>query len=213
MVRIMQTIRSQSDTGIDRVRSPAAVREATRVLGLIDAMGLLKLREPIPYLRLSLLREAANAAAHAGIGQHAAAVLADPQLSQQVLLATLRQLAEALEDSPVPNTEARELASVFGWELLSDMVHSSPASLRRYASTARATPDDVAGRMHWLAKIVGHLRGAYNDAGIRRWFERPRAQLQGRAPNEFLLQRWTPDQPEVEAVRSLARSLAGAGAT
>ncbi len=208
----MRAIRSQSDTGIDRVRSPAAVREATRILGLIDAMGLLKLREPIPYLRLSLLREAANAAAHAGIGQHAAAVLADPQLSQQVLLATLRQLAEALEDSPVPSTEARELASVFGWELLSDMVHSSPASLRRYASTVRAAPDDVAGRMHWLAKIVGHLRGAYNDAGIRRWFERPRAQLQGRAPNEFLLQPWTPDQPGVEVVWSLARSLAGAGA-
>lgn len=208
----MQAIRSQSDTRIDRVRSPAAVREATRILGLIDAMGLLRLREPIPYLRLSLLREAANAAAQAGIGQHAAAVLADPQLSQPVLLAALRQLAEALEESPVPDTEARELASVFGWDLLSDMVHSSPASLRRYASTARTAPDDVAGRMHWLAKIVGHLRGAYNDAGIRRWFERPRVQLQGRAPNEFLHQPWTPDQPEVEAVRSLARSLAGAGA-
>lgn len=207
----MQTIHSQSDASIDRVRSPATVREATRILGLIDAMGLLRLREPIPYLQLSLLREAANAAANAGIGQHAAAVLADPHLSHQVLLATLRQLAEALEDSPVPNTEARELASVFGWELLSDLVHSSPASLRRYASTVRVAPDDVAGRMHWLAKVVGHLRGAYNDAGIRRWFERPRAQLQGRPPREFLLQPWTPDQPEVQAVWSLARSLAGAG--
>ena len=182
------------------------------MLGLIDAMGLLKLREPIPYLQLSLLREAANAASNAGIGQHAAALLADPQLSQQVLLATLRQLAEALEDSPLPNTEARELASVFGWEVLSELVHSSPVSLRRYASTARTAPDDVAGRMHWLAKIVGDLRGAYNDAGIRRWFERPRAQLDGHSPNEFLLRPWTPDQPEVEAVRNLAKSLAGAGA-
>jgi len=208
----MVAIRSQSANPIDRVRSPAAVREATRVLGLIDAMGLLRLREPIPFLRLSLLREAANAAASAGIGQHAAAVLADPELSPQVLAATLRQLADALEDSPLPKSEARELATVFGWELLSEMVNSSPVSLRRYASTVREAPDDVAGRMHWLAKVVGQLRGAYNDAGIRRWFERPRAQLQGRAPKEFLRQSWTPDQPEVEAVLRLARSLAGAGA-
>lgn len=207
----MQPIHSQSDP-TDRVRSPQAVREATRVLGLIDAMGLLKLREPIPYLQLSLLREAANAAARAGIGQHAAAVLADPQLNRRVLLLTLRQLAEALEDSPLPDSEARELASVFGWDLLSSMVHSSPASLRRYASTLRKAPDDVAGRMHWLAKVVGDLRGAYNDAGIRRWFDRPRVQLQGQAPNDFLRRPWTPDQPDVAAVRSLATSLAGAGA-
>ena len=212
MVRIMQAIRSQSAIPMDRVRSPAAVREATRVLGLIDAMGLLRLREPIPYLRLSLLRQAANAAADAGIGQHAAAVLADPELSPQLLAATLRQLADALEDSPLPKSEARELASVFGWELLSEMVSSSPVSLRRYASTQREAPDDIAGRMHWLAKVVGQLRGAYNDAGIRRWFERPRAQLQGEAPKAFLVRSWSPDQPDIEAVWKLARSLAGAGA-
>jgi hypothetical protein len=207
----MHEIHSQSDAAY-RVRSPEAVREATRVLGLIDAMGLLKLREPITSLQLSLLREAANAAAQRGIGQHAAAVLAGPQPNRRVVLLALRQLAEALEDSPLPDSEARELARVFGWDPLALMVHSSPASLRRYASTLREAPDDVAGRLHWLAKVVGDLRGAYNDAGIRRWFDRPRVQLQGQAPNDLLHQEWTPDQPEIAAVRSLSTSLAGAGA-
>lgn len=175
-------------------------------------MGLLKLPQPITYLQLSFLREAANAAAQAGIGQHAAAVLAEPQPNQTVVLRALKQLAEALEDSPLPDREARELAAVFGWEGLALMVHSSPASLRRYASTVREAPDDVAGRLHWVAKVVGDLRGAYNDAGIRRWFDRPRVQLEGQAPIALLRRKWTPDEPEIVAVRSLATSLAGAGA-
>jgi hypothetical protein len=207
----MATIHSQS-AAADRVRSPQIVREAIRVLGLIDAMGLLKLEEPVTYLQLSHLREAANAAAHAGIGRHAAAILAEPKPDTRVLLLALRGLAEALEDSPLPNSEARELARVFGWDPLARMVHSSPASLRRYASALREAPDDVAGRLHWLAKVVGDLRGAYSDAGIRRWFARPRVQLEDLAPKDLLREGWTPDQPEISAVRRLANSLVGAGA-
>lgn len=207
----MQPIRSESRQA-DHVRSPEAAREAIRVLGLMDAMGLLKLREPVTYLQLSLLREAANTAAQVGIGRSAAALLADPAPKPRVVLRALRQLAEALEDSPVPVTEARELGRVFGWDALALMVHSSPASLRRYAATLREAPDDVAGRLHLLAKIIGSLKGAYNEAGIRRWFSRPRVQLDGQAPGDLLRGDWTPDQPEVLAVRVLADSLLGAGA-
>lgn len=207
----MQQIHSES-RGADQVRSPEAVREAIRVLGLMDAMGLLKLREPVTYLQLSVLREAANAAADAGIGRNAAALLADPRPTARRVLLALRQLAAALEDSPLPENEARELASVFGWDSLATLVNSSPASLRRYASTLRKAPDDVAGRLHLLAKVVGDLKGAYNDAGIRRWFERPRVQLDGRAPRDLLRGEWTPDQSHVLAVRGLANSLVGAGA-
>lgn len=210
-VWIMQQIRSEP-TRRDDVRSPEAVREAIRVLGLLDAMGILQLREPATYFQLSFLREAANAAAHAGIGRNAAALLAGGQPNARRVLLALRQLAEALEDSPLPHREARELGRVLGWDLLAAMANSSPVSLRRYASTVREAPDDVGGRLHLLAKIVGNLKGAYNDAGIRRWFERPRVQLQGHAPKDLLHGDWTPDQPEVLAVQDLANSLAGAGA-
>jgi hypothetical protein len=207
----MRQIRSQPARR-DDVTSPEAVREAIRVLGLVDAMGLLQLKEPATYFQLSILREAANAAADAGIGRSAAALLARDQPDARLVLAALRQLAEALEDSPLPQGEARELGRVLGWDLLAAMVHASPVSLRRYASSVREAPDGVAGRLHLLALVVGNLKGAYNDAGIRRWFERPRVQLRGRAPKQLLHGEWTPDQPEVLAVRDLADSLAGAGA-
>lgn len=207
----MRQIRSESTRGND-VTSPGAMREAIRVLGLVDAMGLLQLREPTTYFQLSLLREAANAAAHAGIGRSAAALLARDQPNARLVFLALRQLADALEDSPLPQGEARELGRVLGWDFLAAMVSAAPVSLRRYASNVREAPDDVAGRLHLLALIVGNLKGAYNDAGIRRWFERPRVQLRGQAPMELLRGDWTPDQPEALAVRELANSLAGAGA-
>ena len=210
-VWIMQQIRSEPRRQND-VASPEAMREAIRVLGLVDAMGLFQLREPASYFQLSLLREAADAAAHAGIGRSAAALLATDQPNPRLVFVALRQLAEALEDSPLPQCEARELGRVLGWEFLAAMVNASAVSVRRYASNVREAPDDVAGRLHLLALIVGNLKGAYNDAGIRRWFERPRVQLRGRAPKEVFHGDWTPDQREVLAVRELANSLAGAGA-
>ena len=189
------------------------MREAIRVLSLLDATGLRRLREPVMDLRLPMLREAADAAARAGVGGSAAAVLNTPGVKPRLVLFALRQLASALEDSPFPQTETGELGRLFGWDSLATLVDSSPASLRRYASAKRATPDDVAGRLHLVAKVVGALKGAYNEAGIRRWFERPRLQLGGRAPRDVLRGEWTPDQPDVIAVRALADSLLGAGAT
>lgn len=189
------------------------MREAIRVLALMDATGLLKLRDPVVDLRLSTLREAAHTAARAGIGRNAAAVLDTPGVKPRLVLLALRELAAALEESPFPEAEARELGRLFGWESLATMVDSSPASLRRYASAKRETPDDVAGRLHLVAKVVGGLKGAYNETGIRRWFERPRTQLGGRAPRDVLHGEWTPDQSDVVKIRSLADSLLGAGST
>ena len=62
----------------------------------------------------------------------------------------------------------------------------STVILRRYLSGAGRTPDDVAVRLHALALIVGDLAGAYDDAGIRRWFARRRTALGNRAPVDVL---------------------------
>jgi len=89
----------------------------------------------------------------------------------------------------------------------------SKPSLQRYASGERTTPQDVAERLHALALIVSDLAGTYNEFGIRRWFERPRAQLGERSPAAMLKRGWTPDEESARRVRALAASLSGAGAT
>ena len=74
----------------------------------------------------------------------------------------------------MPASEWPALHRVLGPDLLARLLQISTVSLRRYQSGARKTPDDVAVRLHALALMVGDLAGAYNDAGIRRWFARPR---------------------------------------
>jgi hypothetical protein len=79
--------------------------------------------------------------------------------------------------------------------------------------SARATPDDIAARLHFLALVVGDLAGAYNDIGIRRWFDRPRTTLGGRTPRQLLRGAWNPGDAGPTKIRELARSLVAAAAT
>src|SRR3972149_6417930 len=87
-----------------------------------------------------------------------------------------------------------------------------PAPPRR-GPRGRGAPDDVAGRLHVLARIVGELRGAYNDQGIRRWFERRRTTLDDRTPQELLAGAWDPEAAGPGAVLAIARSLNASAAT
>ncbi|MCY4375543.1 MAG: hypothetical protein OXC31_17410 [Spirochaetaceae bacterium] len=116
----------------------------------------------------------------------------------------LEDVNEALGASPVPASEWPALQRVLGVDLLARLLRISTVSLRRYVSGARTTPDEVAVRLHALALIVGDLAGAYNDAGIRRWFARPRAVLENRAPVDVLTAGWRPDDPEIQQLRDLA---------
>ena len=111
---------------------------------------------------------------------------------------------KALGASPVPVSDWLALQRVIGDDLLVRLLCISKVSLRRYLSGARRTPDDVAVRLHTLALIVDDLAGAYDDAGIRRWFARPRTTLGNRAPLDALTAGWQPDDPEVQQVRDLA---------
>jgi hypothetical protein len=60
---------------------------------------------------------------------------------------------------------------------------------------------------------VGDLAGSYNDAGIRRWFQRKRTALEGRSPASLLKQGWDPDDEGPARVRALARDLVTFSAT
>ena len=125
----------------------------------------------------------------------------------------LQHVNEALDASPVPVSEWPALHRVLGPRLLARLLNVSTVSLRRYQSGTRTTPDDVVARLHVLALMVGDLAGAYNDAGIRRWFLRPRTMLGNRAPGDVLTAGWRPEDPGPRQVRDLATALTASPAT
>lgn len=125
----------------------------------------------------------------------------------------LETLIAALEASPVPKFEWAGLGRVFAAEDLAALITVSVSSLKRYQSGERETPDDVAARLHFLALVVSDLAGSYNDIGVRRWFQRKRTALDGRAPGSLLKGRWDPDDEGPARVRALARELVSLSAT
>lgn len=191
--------------------SPRVAFQAVTALGRADAMGLLPADEHIATLDMSSFRNAVRHIQRAGIARNIRLELSDNSGSD--LERTLEHLNLALEESPVPEFEWTRLADVLGLELLSRLMGVSPSSIRRYKDAARTTPDAVAERLHFLSLIVGDLGGAYNEIGIRQWFERKRAQLDGRTPLELLKTRWNPSQPGPRRVQDLARALIASPAT
>lgn len=123
----------------------------------------------------------------------------------------VERVLEQTEHSPMPDNEWGPLQTVLGDEMLADLLGISPASVRRYSHKERATPDDVANRLHFLALVVADLSGAYNEYGIRRWFARPRQTLGGQAPIALLGAGFEPSSDDAAALRRLAGELAGAG--
>jgi hypothetical protein len=194
--------------------SPALARRAAEILSSAQAMGLLG-DLPIRRLDLSTFRDAVDRIAEAGIGAGVQAALraSKTRMEASETADLLDRLAVAIEQSPAPRHEWPSLAALFGAERLARLLGISPASVRRHASGARKTPDAVAGRLHLLATVVGDLAGAYNDFGIRRWFDRPRTALGGKAPADILAGNWRPDGAGARRVRELARSLEASGAT
>jgi hypothetical protein len=193
--------------------SPRLAFKGAAALARADAMGLLEERDRGVALDATIFGRLAARLRKTRIGGTVVPVLSavaeDPALFERCL----DELNEALEASPVPSTEWSRLLRILDRDALARRLGISPASVRRYAATARETPDDVAVRLHWLALIVGDLAGAYNEIGIRQWFERKRARLGGRAPAQLLIGRWKPDDPGPQQVRALAAALRGSPAT
>jgi hypothetical protein len=186
-----------------------------KAFGLVlraTAVGLLSGRDRIDRLDLDLLREIARNAAAAGIGKDAALAMLDSDLSPTRLATLIGRLDEALIGSPLPDRELRQLRQTFELDQLATLLGTSEVSLRRYLAGSRDVPDAVALRAHWLALVVADLGGAYNQIGVRRWFERPRAQLDGHSPREALGANWTPDGAPATAIQHLAAALVGPAA-
>jgi len=207
---------SQRESVQDPASRPRLAAKAAKALLRAEAMGLFAGGPRPGGLGAEVLVDLAPALRRAGIAREAGAVYATRGATAHApaLLETyLDRIAEALEASPVPAFEWKRLTAVFGPDRLARLLAVSPASARRYARAARTTPDDVAARLHWLALVVGDLAGAYNEIGIRQWFERKRAQLRGRAPVQLLTSGWRPDDQGPRRVRDLAHALTGSPAT
>jgi len=179
---------------------------ANTALSRADAMGLLS--ERVTCLDDNAIVKLENGIANAGIGlglpsPKSGAFRPDPDN----LSALLERIIEALDASPAPEHEWRALHSTLGLELLSRLLGISSASVRRYISGSRTTPDRIAACLHSLAFVVGDLAGAYNDIGIRRWFDRPRARLNGNTPAQELGENWVPEDEGPGRVRELAHTL------
>lgn len=194
--------------------APYLARAAVTMLGRAAAMGLLPERQVVEALDLDTLKTMAWHIGAAGVAPAALAELAawtrgDPHR----LHALLEQVDQALVDSPVPDREWGELLRVLAEPLLAALVGVSRSSLRRYTAGRRATPDAVAARLHHIALVVGNLAGSYNDYGIRRWFERPRTRLKGRAPRAILKGSWSPDAQGPRDILALSEALLGSPTT
>lgn len=142
----------------------------------------------------------------------AIAALARHQLARRTVPTSASELDEvataalsAIEASPVPDVEWN-VVTILG-DALADLVGTSLSSMTRYRTKQRKTPDDVADRLHVIAQIVTDLVGSYNEYGVRRWFDRPRTLLDGRAPSDILRGQWNPEAPDVKKVQDLAARL------
>jgi hypothetical protein len=218
-------LRGPASAGYDR--SMAAVRStstqapiethAVRALAveawrLAEAMGLVgpkdrRLDDPDVSTLVERVRKA-------GIARGTAIRFGNVELpSAEEVQALLRVVIAALEASPVAKHEWPVLVRALDVEQLASLLGISVSSLRRHASGERDTPDDIAARLHHLALIVGDLAGAYNDVGVRRWFDRKRTALDGKSPAALLTNAWNPDDPAPRRVRDLARSLVSLSAT
>ncbi len=194
--------------------SPGLHQQAVETMKRAEAMGLLPRDKIIEKLDLKTLRQVLTWLAKAGIGRGFYSDLEDPSAWDAPRLEKfLARLNEALEDSPAPVFEWPRQMEVFGLDQLARLLNVSPSSVRRYKDEERPTPDDVAARLHFLALVVGDLAGAYNEVGIRRWFERPRTALNNRSPAQLLTGEWNPNESGPSKVRDLVRSLVTAAAT
>ena len=196
----------------DRRMTPAVARRGVEVLRLAEAMGLAGARAG--RLAYGQIAEVADQVAEQGIGTSPAATLtSDAPLSMTDIRRALDSLLDAMKESPLPRSELRALGDLLGRDRLAELVRTSEPSLRRYLAGSRTVPDEIARRAHWLAIVVSYLRGGYNAFGVRRWFERPRSQLDGSAPQQLLSGDWDPDDPGPRRVSDLARALLGSPAT
>ena len=212
---------SMIELQIESIDAPLleSAQAASLVLSLVaraQTMGFLPLREGRVELNREFLEELAELLRRRGVASRASASLAHAMQAEPLndveLIDALRATLDAVDASPHPEGEWAPARELLGDELLARLMRISASSLRRYAAGDRRTPDEVAWRLHLVARLLAALVGSYNDYGIRRWFERRRSALDGVTPAELLEHAEAEDDERLERVLALAEQLTGPGA-
>ncbi|MEX1128283.1 MAG: hypothetical protein WD227_05985 [Vicinamibacterales bacterium] len=198
----------------DPLANRAVAHAAAHAVRKAHAVGLVDDSPDFADLTYPQVRGAAARVREAGIAAYAASVVErrDPPEAGELAQA-LRDIDARLEESPLPDTEWPRVTAILDADPLAAFLGISASSLVRYAKGERRTPDDVAARLHLIALVIGDLAGAYNGIGIRRWFDRSRAALDGRPPSALLAGAWAPEDDGPQRVRALARALVASPAT
>lgn len=179
---------------------------AVRLVAFAEAVHLVPASDE-PGVDREQILAALDGLSRAGVGRKTGALRT--HFTARNLASVLWDALTSLECSPVPDVEWAPMSALLGDDLPSTLVGVSPTSLHRYRSSERPTPDQVAARLDFVALVVADLTGSYNDFGVRRWFDRPRAALGGQTPRALLTGDWSPDDESVRPVRELARALLG----
>jgi len=135
-----------------------------------------------------------------------------PEVSSARWREAVTAMNEQIEMSPQPAGEWGPVLGTLGEDMVAELLGVSVSSVRRYSAGNRVTPQDIAERLHFVAMLLADLAGSYNDYGVRRWFTRPRAALQGTRPIDALGAGFDPDGEQAQQVQELAASLISAGA-
>jgi hypothetical protein len=183
---------------------------AARLAAVAETLGLWQPKEPVEQLDAGLFEEVLASLASAGVA--AFAPLEWHQYADkggEALATWIDHIRDELAASPVPENEIPVIDGLLGGELLAGLIGVAPSSLRRYNAGKRDVPDPVAARAHLVALIVADLAGSYNERGIRRWFDRPRTQLDGSSPADILRDDWHPDDANVQRVKELSAERMG----
>ena len=182
---------------------PSVAYRAARLLGHLEAMGLLPDERAVTELSVDVLRGALEAASNAGLPvdlvQFDIGLKGPSELPQ-----SLDDLEAIVENNPA-TTELPSVTMWLGTDLSSELVGVSTSSLARYLTNRRSVPDDVAWRAHQACLLIGDLAGSYNEVGMRRWMVRERRELSGMSPIEAVN---TAENP-VEALENLRRLTVG----
>lgn len=184
--------------------------QAARLLAMVESVGLWEPHVLIERLDRAVFVEALEAVAGAGVARYAPFDWENyAEKTPEDFARWIKTVSDDIADSPVPDRELPKLDALFGTDRLAALTGVASSSLRRYLGHDRDVSDEVAGRAHLVARIVSDLAGSYNEQGIRRWFERPRPQLDRRAPKDILHGKWDPEGPEAARVAALAAERAG----
>ncbi len=185
-----------------------------RIKGLVGELadGLVALSEPElsgmdPYLIVALQR--------AALGATRALDIDDPGDQRRELRLRLEQMRHVFRDLAAGEAteEERPSKEIAHWLVgvvdvpqreLADLLGVKGRTFQRWISESEPTaPEgDDARRLRIVARIVNHLRHSLTGVGVIRWFERPRADLDGARPADLL------DEPD--AVGRLLTLAAGA---